>query len=154
MNRRGFSLIELVVVVVIIGVISMIAIPRMTRGASNAGAASLRADLAVLREAIELYRAEHDGLMPQVASFVSQMTSFSNLAGNSFDSQVNVGSRIVYGPYLQAIPAVPVGTKKGNAAVGPPAAAAAVGWVYDQSTGHIRTSSLGTDADGVDYFDY
>ena len=58
----GFSLLELVIVVVIIGVISAIAIPRMTRGASNAGATALRANLAVLRNAIEIYRAEHQAV--------------------------------------------------------------------------------------------
>ena len=145
---------ELVVVVVIIGVISVIAVPRMTRGATNAGTSSLRADLAVMRQAIELYRAEHDGKLPQVVSFVSQMTSFSNLGGNVFSSEAAPGSGIIYGPYLRAIPPVPVGTKKGNTTVGPPPAAGAVGWVYDQAIGHIRTSSIGTDGDGVDYVDY
>ena len=60
----GFSLIELVMVMVIIGAISAIAIPRLTRGASRSGAVALKADLAMFRKAIELYRAEHQGRAP------------------------------------------------------------------------------------------
>ena len=114
MNRqRGFSLIELVVVIVIIGVIAIIAIPRMTKGATNAGGVALRQDLALLREAIELYRAEHDGQFPNADSFTSQMTELSNLAGSSFSTKADVPGGIIYGPYLRDIPPLPVGLMKG-----------------------------------------
>lgn len=55
---RGFSLIELVIVIVILGIIAAIAIPRVSRGAGNAGEAALRADLRVLRNGVEMFRAE------------------------------------------------------------------------------------------------
>jgi prepilin-type N-terminal cleavage/methylation domain-containing protein len=62
---RAFSLIELVIVIVIIGIIAAIAIPRVSRGASNAGEAALKADLRVLRNAIEQCRAHRaDGSYP------------------------------------------------------------------------------------------
>jgi prepilin-type N-terminal cleavage/methylation domain-containing protein len=59
--NRAFSLIELVIVVVIIGIIAAIAIPRMSRGAAGAADSSLTANLAVLRNSIDLYQTEHGG---------------------------------------------------------------------------------------------
>ena len=62
LQRRAFSLIELVIVIVIIGIIAAIAVPRMSRGAAGATDAALRADLATLRAAIDLYHTEHEGI--------------------------------------------------------------------------------------------
>ncbi len=152
---RGFSLIELVVVVVVIGIIAVIAIPRLTRGASHSGEAALRSDLDVLRRSIELYRAEHGGNYPAVDSFVSQMVSFSDLSGSSFSSTADPAGGIVYGPYLQAIPPVPIGSKKGKTAVAANHGATTA-WCYGESPGHIHAATLGVevDADGVKYSDY
>lgn len=153
-RKKGFSLVELVIVVVIIGIIAVIAIPRMTRGASNSSASALRGDLAVMRNAVELYRAEHDGQFPTLASFVSHMTSFSNLAGDSFDTVANVGSGIIYGPYLKAIPPVPVGAKKGATGVDS-SDTAGTGWIYDEATGDILcNTTTETDGDGTAYNTY
>ena len=66
-SRRAFSLIELVIVVVILGIIRAIAIPRMSRGAVGAADSGAISDLAVLRSAIDLYQAEHDGTYPALA---------------------------------------------------------------------------------------
>ena len=57
-RNRGFSLLELVIVVVIIGIIAAIAIPRMSRGSAGAADAALTGNLAVLRNAIDLFAAE------------------------------------------------------------------------------------------------
>ena len=73
--RRAFSLIELVIVVVIIGIIGAIAIPRMSRGAAGAADSSLVADLAVMRSAIDLYKAEHGGDLPKLTTFSDQPTT-------------------------------------------------------------------------------
>ena len=154
-RNRGFSLVELVIVIVIIAVISAIAIPRLTRGASNAGSAALKGDLAVLRNAIEQYRAEHEGKLPTVDNFSDQMTKFSNLAGDTFATSANTSSGIIYGPYLQGIPALPVGAEKGSTTVAS-AAASGVGWIYNDTTGAIKpnTTDTETDQDGVKYNTY
>ena len=44
-QRKGFSLIELVIVVVIIGIIAAIAIPKMSRGSQGAADSALQSDL-------------------------------------------------------------------------------------------------------------
>lgn len=160
MSRRNqdnaFSLVELVIVLVIIGVIAAIAVPRLTRAATGAGAAALRADLAALRNAIELYRAEHEGVYPAVARFADQMTKFSNTAGTAFATNADVAKGIVYGPYLQAIPPLPVGARKGQTGVTANDNAAGFGWIYDETTGTITayTTVFEKDQDGKKYNRY
>jgi general secretion pathway protein G len=148
-SRRAFSLVELVIVVVILGIIGAIAIPRMSRGASGAGESALIADLAALRNAIELYKAEHNGSLPTADDIVVQLTTYSNLAGAT---QATPSATHVYGPYLHAIPTLKVGANKGNSGIAA-ATADGVGWIYDATTGRIRANATETSSDGVTTFD-
>lgn len=148
-RRRAFSLIELVIVVVILGIIGAIAIPRMSRGASGAGESALIADLAALRNAIELYKAEHEGTLPTVAKFKEQITTYTTFAGAD---QATPDSTHIYGPYLHAIPAIKVGTGKGDTGVAA-ADAAGVAWIYNATTGDINANSSAVSSDGVTTFD-
>jgi prepilin-type N-terminal cleavage/methylation domain-containing protein len=151
--RRGFSLIELVIVVVIIGIIAAIAIPRMSRGAAAAGDSALSGNLAILRNAIDLYHTEHGGTdadYPKVATFEAQMTTYTNLAGATNPTKT---TEYIFGPYLRSIPPLPVGAKKGLTAVaasnGP-----TVAWVYDETTGRIYAGATESDATGKPYSSY
>lgn len=149
-RRRAFSLIELVIVVVIIGIIGAIAIPRMSRGAEGASDSAVKANLAVLRNAIDLYKTEQ-GSYPTIAKFVDQLTTYTDGAGNA---QATKDTTFVYGPYLRAVPTLPVGPQKGLTKIAG-AAAADVGWVYNETTGIIvpNTGTL-TDVKGIKYTDY
>src|SRR5436190_438508 len=67
--RRGvrpaaFSLIELVIVIIIIGILAAIAIPRFGSASSGSGESSLRADLVIVRRAINMYFVEHGSNYP------------------------------------------------------------------------------------------
>ena len=140
-RRYAFSLVELVVVVVILGIVSAIAIPRLSRGSEGASEAALIADLAVMRRAIDMYTAEHVGEFPvSAAAFEAQMTLFTNPAGATNPIK---GGGFIYGPYLRAVPPLPVGTRRGETAVKPPPAdaAAGFGWVYDSVTGAILANT-------------
>src|SRR5688572_23524823 len=111
--RKGFSLIELVIVVVIIGIIAAIAIPRMSRGTAGAGDSALSGNLNVLRNAIELYTTEHNGALP-TASIENQLTMYSNDAGAT-QATKDVASGFIYGPYLRKVPPISVGSLKSDA---------------------------------------
>jgi len=150
--NRAFSLIELVIVVVIIGIIAAIAIPRMSRGAAGAADSSLTANLAVLRNSIDLYQTEHGGTYPTVAAIVAQLTTYSSDAGTT---QVSKDTTYVYGPYLRAVPALPVGAKKGNNGIAA-ADGTGVGWIYNETTGTIAANCTGSEKDvrGVAYNAY
>lgn len=154
---RAFSLVELVIVVVIIGVIAAIAVPRISRGARGAADSALRGDLSALRNATDLYSAEHSGNFPAVDTFEAQLTTYSDDAGGTVAAP---DATHIYGPYLRAIPTLPVTGAgatagiKGDTGV---AAAGALGiaWVYTETTGTI-VANTGTAADesGTLYSDY
>ena len=155
MRDHAFTLVELVIVLVIIGVVAAIAVPRLSRGATNASATAVTADLVMLRKVIELYRAEHEGTFPTVSDFVSQMTMFSNVDGDSFAVNPDLPNGIGFGPYLKAMPGLPVGVRKGSTGVAA-ADAAGIGWIYTEATGTIRANTLAgeVDKDGVEYSTY
>ena len=150
-KRRGFSLIELVIVVVIIGIIGAIAIPRLSRGAEGASDSALAGDLAVMRNAIDLYATEHKGAYPALATIEAQLTKYSDLSGATSDTKTG---DFIYGPYIRKIPALKVGDETGGTTFAA-AAADGVAWVYIAASGEIAPNT-GTDKDasGKLYTDY
>jgi general secretion pathway protein G len=58
--RGGFTLIELLVVMAIIGTLLSIAVPRYFRSLQHARETVLKEDLAILREALDKYYADHN----------------------------------------------------------------------------------------------
>ena len=151
-KARAFSLVELVIVVVILGIIAAIAIPRMSRGAQGAVESRLRSDLAVLRSAINLYAAEHNAAFPSTATFAAQLTTYTDIDGNTNPART---STFCYGPYIEAIPALSVGSNKGKSGVAA-ATGPTIGWLYTQASGTI-TANLPVgevDSQGVPYLNY
>lgn len=141
--RRAFSLIELVIVVVIIGIIGAIAIPRLSRGAAGAADSSLTANLTVLRTAIDLFHTEHGGVYPAVATIEAQLTQFSDDAGAT---SATSSATHIYGPYLRAVPPLPLGAKKGSTGIAA-VDGAGVGWIYDETTGKIKANCVDAEVD-------
>lgn len=151
-RTRGFSLIELVIVVVIIGIIAAIAVPHMSRGAGGASDASLTANLAVIRNAIDLFYTEHGNTYPLAAKIDLQLLQYTDDAG---DVSATKDSTHIFGPYLRAIPPLPVGANKGKTAI-VASLGGDGGWAYDETTGKIQANTAATEVDsrGVKYSDY
>src|SRR5881392_4239723 len=70
MNRKGFTLIELVIVVVIIGILAAIAIPKFANTKGKAYLASMKSDLRNLVTAEEAYFADSVKYSTKVTSKV------------------------------------------------------------------------------------
>ena len=144
-SHRAFSLVELVVVVVIVGIIAAIAVPRMSGAATQAKMNALEQNLAVVREAIDHYYAEHNrfpGYDPSSGTrdddyFVDQLLLFTDEAGKTSDTY---GHPYVYGPYLRKpFPANPFNDLRTVYVKAVPSdanpAEDAAGWVAVLSTG-------------------
>ena len=135
-RRRGFSLLELVVVVVIVGVIAAIAISRVSRGAAGAEESALRRDLQLLNNALEHYWAEHMSTYPDPGDIESQLTLYSDITGSQLAGGRDAARGIIYGPYLRQVPPVPMGPNKGSSRIAV-LNGAGVGWIYDTSENRI-----------------
>ncbi len=161
-TRRGFSLVELVIVIVIIGIIAAIDVPRVSRGASAANDAALRASLHTLRACISMYAAEHEGALPgedgKSKTAKKQLTKNTDILGNVG----NTPGVHIYGPYLLRIPLISVGPNIGAKKMrmtldSPPLVDESKknhGWVYNYTTGEIIANTDDLDANGVGYDTY
>jgi prepilin-type N-terminal cleavage/methylation domain-containing protein len=144
--RRGFSLLEVVIVVAIIAILAAIGIPRMSRGAKGASDAALTGDLATLRNAIDLYAAEHGGAFPTATDVNTQLTQYTNISGAVSATKTTTH---IYGPYMRSIPPLPVGTKKGSATIAA-LDGAGVGWIYNAADGTIKSNTVDSEKDEAD----
>jgi len=136
----------------IIAIVSTMAIPRLSRAAKGAGDAALAGNLEVLRGALEHYAAEHGGTYPHWNKFAAQLTTYTNDAG---EAQATKAATHPWGPYLRAVPPLPVGANKGRTGV-KHTDGADIGWIYDGATGEIHANCPDTEVDdaGRKYKDY
>ena len=136
MKRRGFTLVELLIVVVILGILAAIVVPQFSDASTDARFSSLYTNLSTMRGQIELYRLQHNGSYPAILTFATQLTSKTDA-----DGTVNAAGK--YGPYLQKVPNNPFTAPAGND-VTATAAAATKAWFYDAATGEFKANDGGT----------
>lgn len=125
--RRGFTLVELVIVVLVIGIIAAIAAPKMFDTAGSARTNSTKQSLGTLRQAIELYRA-NTGAYPASASIATDLRTY--LQGPFPSPQVGSNQNAT----VKASTDNPITTASGTE-----------GWVYNPTTGELRVN----DASGI-----
>lgn len=128
--------------VAILAVLAAIALPRLSRGSRGASDAALDADLAALQKAIDLFATEHDGQFPSIDSIAKQLTQYTDRQGRV---QATKDATHLYGPYLRAIPPLPVGHRRGNTRIASEDAED-VGWIYTPASGRIEANMGITEA--------
>ncbi|HUT23235.1 MAG TPA: prepilin-type N-terminal cleavage/methylation domain-containing protein [Sumerlaeia bacterium] len=160
-GKRAFTLVELIIVIIILGILAALAIPQFVSSTKDAQEATLRGDLAVLRNAINLYYHQHGSTYPGAVkvdgtgnatgsadnpvALVNQLTLYTDKNGKTSASL----DRTLYpfGPYLmKGIPDNPLAAAGATAnsvsvvtdtgavtADGTPT----TGWKYSKATGQI-----------------
>ncbi len=104
MNRKGFTLIELMIVVAIIGILAAIAIPNFVAMQLRAKRAELPSNLDGIRTAEKAYHAEWDTFTQAAATPASpsgrSQVAFTGAGYTQFDNLGWVADGLVRGSYL------------------------------------------------------
>ena len=79
--KRGFTLVEILIVVVILGILAAIVVPQFTQASTEAKMNSVCSNLQSLRSQIELYKVQHNDTLPDLDTFESQMVYCTNISG-------------------------------------------------------------------------
>jgi general secretion pathway protein G len=139
--KRGFTLVEILIVVIILGILAAIVIPQFTNASQDARKNSLTSQLQTIRSQIELYKLQHQDKLPDINDGAGAKWNILTQKTTVLGAVSSTGS---FGPYLQADPVNPLNTKKG-VIQGTGAAAptgADTGWVYDYGTGGNGTGKF------------
>ena len=131
--KRGFTLVEILIVVVILGILAAVVVPQFVDAADQAQTGNTETQLRTLRTQIQLFRAQSD------------TNAFPDLVTDQWGDAITAGTMIGE-ELLQAAPVNPrtnSDTVIAGAANDPVAnetfaqANQADGWVYDIATGNI-----------------
>ncbi|MFA6430904.1 MAG: prepilin-type N-terminal cleavage/methylation domain-containing protein [Candidatus Margulisiibacteriota bacterium] len=129
--KKGFTLIELVMVIVILGILAATALPRFIDLSSKAKISAAKGSIGTVRAAIAIQYADNavNGVTPLFPATIAA-TLFSD-------------GKIPSEPFLNSN-AVAV---QAGAEVAP--AAATGGWLYNSTTGRVWINTNGNDGDGT-----
>ena len=133
--KKGFTLVELLIVIIIIAVLAAIAIPKFSNSSQRSKESSLRANLKLVRNAIDLFRADTGAFPANMAGLTTSTTAGLSAAA----AACTIAATDWRGPYLQAIPVDPV---SGSAMTYGTAAA---------DVGTVKSSATGNGLDGTPY---
>jgi general secretion pathway protein G len=121
-TRKGFTLVEILIVVIILGILAAIVIPQFTNASQDARRSALASTVQSVRSQVELYKLQHGDALPDLVTSWAPFTGTTTFGGSTF------------GPYMQS---APENQLQGSSAVKNGTATAAgdtQGFVYDYGT--------------------
>ena len=155
--KKGFTLVEILIVVIILGILAAIVIPQFTSASAEARISNLATNLQSVRSQILLYKTQHNEIYPGSTSdatlFGNQMTQYSDVTGAV---SATPDANHPFGPYLQAVPVNPISgistvtvINSGSTAFAAPTTDG--GWWFNMVTGEFRADlkDSWTKADGT-----
>ncbi len=115
MNRKGFTLVEIMIVVAIIALLAAIAIPNLLSARMTANTAAAKANIRSLSTACETYSTANNGAyptsVPQLTTFISSAPSYCGASGGGAAVQgYNYACDLTTGGYQLVATPVTVGT--------------------------------------------
>ena len=142
-TRKGFTLVEILIVVIILGILAAIVIPQFTSASQDARKNSLTSQLQTLRSQIELFKVNHADIPPDVANLTTMLLGKSDttMTTTAYAATSSSGS---FGPYVQTFPVNPLNGKSAVAT----AAATGIGWLYNVTNTNYTIQATDTTMTG------
>ena len=144
--RKGFTLVEILIVVIILGILAAIVIPQFTEASGEARVSNLMTNLQTIRSQLLLYKTQHietyPGSTTDATLFGKQLTQYSDSAGAV---SATPDTSHPYGPYLQSVPKNPISLLNAVAVVNSASTAFTNpstdgGWWFNMATGEFRAN--------------
>ncbi len=150
--KKAFTLVEVMIVVAILGILAAIVLPLFQYNVTDAKESAAKDNLRILRNAIELYAALHDGIAPGYLNVAPNGVRLTT--ANKFLLQM-----IYYEHYLTKMPENPFNNKSTIQIIQdssnlPTQATGTYGWIYKPSSKTIKLDWPGTDSKSTPYYDY
>jgi general secretion pathway protein G len=143
--KRGFTLVEILIVVIILGILAAIVIPQFSNASTSARQSNLTTQLQSLQEQISYYKLQHNNTNPLlITTGWTVLTEYTDISGNV---SATSDATHIYGPYFPTAPVNPL-TAAANASVVATDPSSSPGWVYSETTGKIYA----TGTDSTKYF--
>lgn len=147
--KKGFTLVELMIVVSIIGIMAGIALPLFQDYMIDARESAAKDNLHNFRNVIEVYAAKHNDAPP----------GYPGDDRSSLPDMLNLLLQLRVSGLLSDLPKNPFNKQKlikviDNETDMPAGASGENGWIYKPSTRQFRIDWPGKDSKGVRYYDY
>lgn len=150
--QTAFALVEILIVVAILGILAAIVIPEFQGHSQAAKESAAKDNLRILRNTIELYALQHDGVPPGYSGDDPSATA----AYRIFELQTVVNNN-----YLSKLPENPFNNlrtiktvQNGEDFPAEPVLTDLFGWIYKPESKIIKLNWSGIDSQGTSYFDY
>ena len=138
-RRRGFTLLEVLIVITVIAILSMLVIPRAMAARRTAKEAQLRGNLKQIRDAIERFEGTTAAWPP---SLDDVMAANGAAISSDTDGQGGGVDRMAYdGPYIVT----------GDGTLPRDPFTGASDWNYNNATGEVHSSSSLTAVNGTPF---
>ena len=111
-GRRGFSLMELLLMTVVLGILASIVAPYFVRAREGAVVAVMEADVHELMEGMEIYATLHDGRWPTSLADVQSDGTYAPSGEVRYCAFLSIPASPGRGPYVLAIAGHPDSTVK------------------------------------------
>lgn len=131
--KKGFTLVELLIVIIIIAVLAAIAIPKFANSSTRSKESALRSNLKILRDSIELFKADTGCYPSTLADLAVTTNPATGLKTDGTAGACSISTNDWRGPYVQVVPTDPIDATATWSYV---TTGATVGKVNSSSTGY------------------
>jgi general secretion pathway protein G len=129
MKKAHFSYVEIIVVAIVLGIAGKMIAPQFTKAGNEEAKVSKLVDgLETMRTQIDLYRVQHEDILPPTDSIESFETAMTTTVEQ-------------HGPYIKQIPTNPFNGLKTVRFDREPAGAGKAGWRFDTKTGLFQADN-------------